>query len=108
MKAWLLLPLLVLPTACDARQGLHESRLRLTTDTFVVPTFARDRNGQPYSGKAYGTFFGETSLDCIEWQGRFVDGLPDGEFLIHANCNTPPKTVVFKRGTRIIAANPPT
>jgi hypothetical protein len=96
----------MLLTACNASPGLHEGSLQLVHGKSVVPTFARDGNGHPFTGKAYGTFFGEKSLDCVEWQGRFVDGLPNGTFLIRASCGAPPQAIAYTHGVRVSAPDP--
>ncbi|SBV35400.1 exported hypothetical protein [uncultured Stenotrophomonas sp.] len=100
MNAWLPLLIAMLLTACNASPG-HESNLQLIYGKSVVPTFARDGDDQPFSGKAYGTFFGERSLDCVEWQGRFADGIPNGTFLIRASCNAPPQAIAYTHGVRV-------
>jgi hypothetical protein len=43
-------------------------------DKSVVPVFAADERGQPYTGKGYG------SIDNADWRGQFVSGLPHGTF----------------------------
>jgi len=107
MKALLsFLPAALLATACSSPHGLHSSQLRLAgQDKFVVPSFIRNRDGRAFSGRAHGTFFGDRSFDCVEWEGQFVNGAPDGEFLVYDNCNTPPQKMVFKRGVRVTVPN---
>lgn len=93
---------LLLVAGCQRIQATHESRLILEHhDGFVVPSLVRDSDGSPFTGRAYGTFFGEASMDCVEWEGTFVSGLPHGEFLIYRNCDTTPRKVRFEQGTRV-------
>lgn len=90
-------------TGCQRIQATHESQLILEHhDGFVVPSLVLDSDRRPFTGRAYGTFFGETSMDCVEWEGSFVSGHPHGEFLIYRNCDTSPARVLFEQGTRVI------
>jgi hypothetical protein len=53
----------------------------------VLPSSARSKDGKPYTGRAYGTFFGDKEpRSCAEWEGRFVAGVPTGEFNLYSNC----------------------
>lgn len=93
---------LVAVAACQPAHRTHESRLKMEhLGRNVVPSFARDRRGAPFSGRAYGTLFGETSMDCVEWEGAFIAGYPEGEFLIYTHCSSPPVKVWFQRGARV-------
>lgn len=93
---------LLVVAGCQRIQATHESRLILEHhDGFVVPSLVRDSAGRPFTGRAYGTFFGETSMDCVEWEGTFVSGLPHGEFLIYRNCDKAPRRVRFEQGARV-------
>jgi len=92
--------------ACQPAHGTHQSQLKL--EYFggeVVPSFARDLSGVPFSGQAYGTLFGDTSMDCVEWEGTFSAGRPDGQYLIHSDCNSPPLKIQFEHGVRVTVPN---
>ena len=106
MKArYLLLVGLITAAGCQPARGTHESVLSLEhSGRNVVPSFARDRSGTPFSGRAYGTLFGETSMDCVEWEGTFAAGHPEGEFLIYKNCGGQPIKVWFAHGVRVTAS----
>src|SRR4051794_29052471 len=68
--------------------GVHEMDLDLQfQNRYVIPSLARTKAGAPFTGNAYGTFFGDKSLDCVEWEGPFEDGRPDGAFKIYSNCD---------------------
>jgi len=73
--------------ATDA-PALHASELKLETKgRDVLPSHALARDGQPYTGKAYDTFFGDKEpKKCTEWEGSFNKGLPTGEFRLYATC----------------------
>lgn len=97
---------LIALAGCESVYGTHESRLKTEhLDRSVVPSFARDQSGVAFSGRAYGTLFGETSMDCVEWKGTFVAGYPEGEFLVYSHCNSTPLKVLFKHGTRVAVPN---
>jgi hypothetical protein len=82
--------------------GVHESQLVLKESRDVVPLEAHRRDGSPFNGTAYGTFFGERSFDAVEWTGPFKDGLPDGEFLIFSGTQSEPLLkITYARGTRV-------
>ena len=102
-RTWpVLLFALLLTAACSSPHGLHSNQLLLTGQAqFVVPSFARKKDGHPFSGRAYGTFFGDSSLDCVEWEGQFVNGAPDGDFFVYDNCSVAPKRILFKHGVRV-------
>lgn len=93
---------LIALAGCEPVCGTHESRLKIEhLDRSVVPSFARDQSGVAFSGRAYGTLFGETSMDCVEWKGTFVAGYPEGEFLVYSHCSGAPLKVWFKHGARV-------
>lgn len=53
----------------------------------VLPSSARSKDGKPYTGRTYGTFFGDKEpRNCVEWEGSFADGVPVGEFNLYSNC----------------------
>ncbi|SEM18393.1 hypothetical protein SAMN05428989_3300 [Pseudoxanthomonas sp. GM95] len=98
-----LLAFVLLAASCTDR-GVHERDLILETSRDVVPVEARNRDGSLFTGAAYGTFFGERSLDAIEWRGPFKDGLPDGEFLIfHDSESSTPLKLTYVKGKRVSA-----
>jgi len=102
---YLLVGLLALG-ACQPTHGTHQSQLRLEhLGREVVPSFARDLSGAPFSGRAYGTLFGETSMDCVEWVGTFSDGRPEGQFLVYSHCSSPPVKLQFEHGVRVTVPN---
>lgn len=88
--------------AASCTNGAHEKDLDLEfSNRYVVPSFARTREGQPYTGAAYGTFFGEQTFDCVEWEGAFEGGRPHGKFNVYANCNILDFRVYFNHGVRV-------
>lgn len=59
----------------------HVSRFDVSSSKLkVVPHFVRDKDGSPYTGTVYGTYFGDRLWDSKEWEGSFVEGKPSGEF----------------------------
>ena len=93
--------------ACESAHGVHQSQLKLEySGRSVVPSFARNLSGTPFTGRAYGTFFGEALLDSVEWEGTFTAGRPDGQFLIYKDGASPPLKVWFKDGARATAREP--
>jgi hypothetical protein len=103
LRAALVLTLLVIGLAVwQAWQGpVFEKNLVLEKTRDVVPKFARDKGGTPFSGRAYGTFFGDRWGDCTEWEGPFENGLPHGEFTIYKNCKVVAMKFVYERGRRL-------
>ena len=80
--------------------GVHESSLALEfSSNQVFPTYAKSKDGKPYTGSAYGTFFGEKSLDCTEWSGQFTNGIPSGVFKLYSACGSPSSSWVYNNGT---------
>jgi len=106
MKRFHLLLLLAFLAGCRGNVGVHASEL-LTTggNVKVVPPSARTKDGRPFSGMAHGTFFGERSMDCVEWVGPYANGVPDGEFLIYASCRGEPQRVLYRHGVPAVAPN---
>lgn len=101
-----LLGCMLMLAACTDSFGVHQSALVLTgTKHFVVPTSASTKDGEPFSGAAYGTFFGERTMDCVKWSGTFVNGLPEGEFLIYENCGAEPQRFTYRQGARVAPSN---
>lgn len=65
----------------------------------ILPSAARTRDGRPYTGAAYDTFFGDKHpRECAEWEGRFRDGAPSGEFKLYSNCGELDSTWRFEQG----------
>lgn len=59
----------------------HVSRFDVSSSKLkVVPHFVREKDGTPYTGLVYGTYFGDRLWDLKEWEGTFVEGEPSGEF----------------------------
>jgi len=59
----------------------HVSRFDASSGKLkVVPYFVREKDGSPYTGTVYGTYFGDRLWDLKEWEGSFVEGKPSGEF----------------------------
>lgn len=100
MKAFLhgrciLMPLIIVgllaiagcSTEADKRLS-HASDLTIQTDVHsVLPSRAFTKDGKPYTGDVYETFFGDKlPKNCAEWEGAFIDGMPAGEFKLYSNC----------------------
>lgn len=86
-------------SGCGDLNGIHETDLLLGgAKSSVVPESVRTKNGAPFNGRAYGTFFGDRTMDCVEWTGIFVDGRPHGEFLVYTSCGDRPKKVLYNGG----------
>jgi hypothetical protein len=102
-RAALVLTLLVIGLAGWAawQSPVFEKDLILDKTKDVVPKFAKHKDGTPFSGRAYGTFFGDRWGDCTEWEGPFEKGLPHGEFTIYKNCNLAAKKFTYERGRRL-------
>lgn len=55
--------------------GTHEKALNLTiSGNGVFPVQASKKDGTKFTGKVYGTFFGDKTFDCPEWEGRYLNG----------------------------------
>ena len=91
--------------AADAA-AMHAGELQLDIKgQDILPSGARTRDGRPYTGAAYDTFFGDKqSRDCAEWEGSFRDGAPDGEFKLYSNCGELASRWRFEQGIWIKAA----
>jgi len=80
----------------DFAHGSSQTRLRVTyDDDSYIPKMASLSNGQPYTGHAYG------SREIADWQGSFIDGVPDGEFRITLGDRSS-GTVYFEMGVPMI------
>jgi len=68
--------------------GIHAGELKLETKgQDVLPSSAQSKDGSPYTGRAYDTFFGDKEpRNCAEWEGDFTNGVPTGEFNLYSNC----------------------
>jgi hypothetical protein len=66
----------------------------------VVPSSAMTTSGAPFSGTAYGTFFGDR-YGCTEWSGPFENGAPHGVFSIYENCNMGELRVSYEHGSAV-------
>ena len=90
-------------TSCGgSARGVPEGELDLQySDRYVIPSFARTKTGNRFTGSAYGTFFGETRLDCVEWEGPFKDGRPHGSFKVYSSCNALKFVVLFNHGAKV-------
>ena len=63
----------------------HVSRFEAAfKDGKVFPYLVREKDGSLYSGKVYGTFFGDRLFDSKEWEGTYKQGKPSGEFRIYS------------------------
>lgn len=69
--------------------AVHAGELKLEIKRQdVLPSSARSKDGKPYTGRAYDTFFGDKEpRNCAEWEGSFADGVPTGEFKLYSNCD---------------------
>ena len=68
--------------------GTHEKTLNLTiSGNGVFPVQVSKKDGTKFTGKVYGTFFRDKTFDCLEWEGRYLNGYPEGEFKLYSNCN---------------------
>lgn len=78
-------------TGCSTeanKRSLHASDLTIQTDAHnILPSRASTKDGKPYTGDVYETFFGgKQPKNCAEWEGAFIDGMPTGEFKLYTNC----------------------
>jgi hypothetical protein len=89
--------------SCNATgRGVHEKELDLQfSNRYLIPSFAHTKAGLPFTGAAYGTFFGDATSDCVEWEGTFKEGRPDGSFKIYSNCDVLRSTVFFSHGIKV-------
>jgi hypothetical protein len=99
-KPWtlhFLLAFILASTAC-APKVRHTIELDVEFDgNHVLPSYARTKSGQPYSGEVRGTFGGEPGwLDCTEWEGRFKNGVPDGPFKLYEMCGELDGTYIYR------------
>ena len=79
--------------------GTHEKALNLTTsDSSVFPVRATNKDGTKFTGKVYGSFFGDKTFDCPEWEGQYLNGIPEGEFKLYSNCNVLDSVWYFNNG----------
>ena len=46
----------------------------------VVPYLIKEKDGTLFTGKIYGTYFGDRLWDIKEWEGTYENGIPSGEF----------------------------
>ncbi|KJS08656.1 MAG: hypothetical protein VR73_04690 [Gammaproteobacteria bacterium BRH_c0] len=85
-----------------SERSVHESDLDLHfSNPSVIPSFALTKVGALYTGHVYGTFFGNQSLDCVEWEGPFQDGKPHGVFKIYSNCDELQAVISFNHGDKV-------
>ncbi|WP_157510295.1 hypothetical protein [Lysobacter sp. Root559] len=68
--------------------AVHAGELKLEIKRQdVLPSSARSKDGGPYTGRAYDTFFGDKEpRNCAEWEGSFADGVPIGDFSLYSSC----------------------
>lgn len=77
--------------ACSTKTSkplTHAGDLATQTDgDNILPSRASTKDGKPYTGDVYETFFGDKKpKNCTEWEGAFIDGTPAGEFKLYSNC----------------------
>ena len=46
----------------------------------VVPYLIKEKDGTLFTGKIYGTYFGDRLWGLKEWEGLYENGIPSGEF----------------------------
>lgn len=86
--------------------AVFEKDLKLTTsNNAVVPSHASSPDGTPFTGNAYGTFFGDR-WGCVEWSGSFENGVPHGVFSVLENCHMGERKFTYVHGKLQNAPNP--
>lgn len=81
---------------------VFEKDLQLSyTDRQVIPSYARTKDGNPFTGIAYGTYFGDRYFDSVEWKGRFEAGKPEGSFIFYTFSGTEDKKILYENGIPI-------
>jgi hypothetical protein len=79
--------------------GIHEKELNLTmSNNDVFPVQVNNIDGTKFTGKVYGTLFGDKAFDCTEWEGQYLNSIPEGEFELYSSCNVLASIWYFDNG----------
>lgn len=104
-RAALALGLAGLAGCGDGAMHAGQLQLHFAQQDNLLPDRAQLADGRPFSGMAYDTFFGEAGpRDCTEWQGRFDQGKPVGEFRVYSNCRKLDSSWRYRDGHWVRAA----